>query len=378
MGILSSLFSAVAGLNSTGASISIIGDNISNSNTVGFKASRPEFVDVLSSNIGGGSGGSVGAGSRLSNVSQTFTQGPFESTDVTTDLAIDGGGFFIVQDTNGIFYTRAGGFRLDASQILVNGEGQTVQGFGITPGGAPNGALGTIDLSTVSSTPQATSTVNVNVNLGPNQAVPAAFDQTDPVTTSNFQTGIRMFDSLGNPRNILIYMRKAGTLAVDVPVVGLPSRTVWEYFAGSSASELDPSVVPAAAGPNDFVAQDWGLLEFNSSGALVRALPDDLFSIYAGMYSYDGTPLNAETESVDSMPDWTREEVSFDAAYGGERVTAFLFLPTRSTPPYQTIIYFPGAGAVRARSNSNIQQQRLDFIIRSGRAAIGPATPPAV
>ncbi len=279
MGILSGLFAAVSGLNSAGTAISIIGDNISNSNTTGFKASRPEFVDVLSGNLGGAGGSaSVGAGSRLSGVSQTFTQGPFESTDVTTDLAIDGGGFFVVQDTTGVFYTRAGGFRLDATQLLVNSEGQSVQGFGITPSGAPNGALGTIDLSTVSSTPQATSIVDVSVNLDPNQTIPPAFDQADPVTTSNFQTGIRMFDSLGNPRNILIYMRKAGTLAADVPVVGLPARTVWEYFAGSSASQLDPSVVPPAANPDDFVAQDWGLLEFDANGALVRSIPDDLFT----------------------------------------------------------------------------------------------------
>jgi flagellar hook protein FlgE len=294
MGILSSLFAAVSGLNSTGSSISIIGDNIANSNTTGFKASRPEFVDVLSGNLGGtGGAGQVGAGSRLAGVSQTFNQGPFESTDVTTDLAVDGGGFFIVSDTTGQFYTRAGVFRLDANQILVNPAGQTVQGFGISPSGSPNGALQPIDLSTVSSTPQATDTVEVNVNLDPNLGVPPAFDQADPVNTSTFQTGIRIFDSLGNPRNILVYMRKAGTLAADVPVAGLPARSVWEYFSGAAASDLDPSVVPAAAAPEDFVAQDWGLLEFDAFGSLTRSIPDDLFTDgnadgAADVFDYDG------------------------------------------------------------------------------------------
>jgi flagellar hook protein FlgE len=287
------MFAAVSGLNATGSSISIIGDNIANTNTVGYKASRPEFVDVLAGNLSGGGSGQIGAGSRLSGVTQTFTQGSFESTDVTTDLGVDGAGFFIVQDATGVSYSRAGLFRLDANQILVNPQGQTVQGFGVTTAGVPNGALGNIDLSTVSSTPQATDTVEVNVNLDPNQVVKAPFDQLDPVTTSNFQTGIRIFDSLGNPRNILMYMRKAGTLAADVPIAGLPGRTIWEYFAGSAKSELDPSVTPAAAAATDFVAQDWGLLEFDAFGALVRQLPGDLFTDgnadgAADVFDYDG------------------------------------------------------------------------------------------
>ena len=138
MGLQASLFAGVAGLNANGASISIIGDNIANTNTVGYKASRVEFVDVLSGNLGGSGSGSIGAGSRLSGVNQNFTQGSLESTGVTTDVAIDGNGFFIVQDTGGIFYSRAGVFRVDANQLLVNSEGQNVQGFGITPSGVPN------------------------------------------------------------------------------------------------------------------------------------------------------------------------------------------------------------------------------------------------
>ena len=294
MGILSSLFAAVSGLNATGSSISIIGDNIANTNTVGYKSARPEFVDVLSGSLSGaGSSGQIGAGSRLSGITQAFTQGSLESTDVTTDLAVDGTGFFIVRDTTGVFYTRAGLFRLDADQIMVNPQGQTVQGFGVTATGLPNGALANIDLSQISSTPQATSTVEVNVNLDPNQNVPAAFDQLDPVTTSSFQTGIRIFDSLGNPRNILLYLRKAGTLAADVPIAGLPDRTIWEYYAGAAKSDLDPSVTPPAAAQTDFVAQDWGLLEFDAFGALTRHVPGDLFTDgnadgAADVFDYDG------------------------------------------------------------------------------------------
>jgi flagellar hook protein FlgE len=265
------LFAGVAGLDANGSSISIIGDNIANTNTVGFKSSRAEFVDVLSGNLGGSAGsGSIGAGARLSGVTQNFTQGSLESTGVTTDLAVDGGGFFIVQDTTGVYYSRAGLFRLDANQLLVNNQGQAVQGFGVTSAGVPNGALGTIDLSTISSTPQQTATVGVNINLDPNDTAIAGgssgFDPTDPVNSSNFQTGIRIFDSLGNPRNVLAYFRKDDAAANS-----------WFWYAGVNRGDVDFPGLPApfntfttAAGQEtQFFPLQSGTLTFSSAGALV-------------------------------------------------------------------------------------------------------------
>jgi len=270
MGLLSSLFSGVAGLNASGSTISIIGDNIANSNTSGFKAARAEFVDVLSGNLGGAGGsGQIGAGSRLANVAQTFTQGSLESTGVTTDLAVDGGGFFIVEDAQGTFYSRAGIFRLDSSQVLVNPENQRVQGFGINPNGTPNGALGNIDLSTVSSQPAATGLVDVNVNLDPNDDGVAlvngglAFDHTDPVATSEFQTGIRIFDSLGNARNISVYFAKHPT-----------TDNLWHWIAGANRSDIDVaayggSFAAATATPaTQFFPVQSGYLDFTTEGLL--------------------------------------------------------------------------------------------------------------
>lgn len=269
MGLLSSLFSGVSGLNSSGNSISIIGDNIANSNTPGFKASRAEFVDVLSGSLGGGgSSGQIGAGSRLSGTAQNFTQGSLETTGVTTDLAIDGGGFFIIQDTNGVFYSRAGLFRLDNQQILVNAIGQAALGFGITPGGIPNGALAPIDLSTVSSTPSATTAIEVNVNVDPlDTALPggaAGFDHTDPVTTSNFQTGIRVFDSLGNPQSVTLYFRKSAV------------ANQWFYFAGVNRADIDFTQFAGGSDfngitnnpPTQFFPLQSGTLNFTSAGLL--------------------------------------------------------------------------------------------------------------
>jgi pimeloyl-ACP methyl ester carboxylesterase len=103
-------------------------------------------------------------------------------------------------------------------------------------------------------------------------------------------------------------------------------------------------------------------------------VPDDLFEAYIRMYAYDRTDLETEVEAVDdSSPHWRKETVSFRAAYGDERVTAFLFLPRKAPPPYQTVIWFPGADAFFLRSSESLASAFLfDFIPRSGRALVYP------
>ena len=98
-----------------------------------------------------------------------------------------------------------------------------------------------------------------------------------------------------------------------------------------------------------------------------------LFQVYKGLYSYDKRPLNAVVESVDeSHPDWKREKVTFTAAYGGERITAYLYLPRTSKSPLQTIVFFPGSSAIQARSSSTISTYFHEFILKSGRAFMYP------
>jgi formylglycine-generating enzyme required for sulfatase activity/dienelactone hydrolase len=104
-----------------------------------------------------------------------------------------------------------------------------------------------------------------------------------------------------------------------------------------------------------------------------KPVNDETFRLYENIYSYDRTPLDAVTESVDDTPEhWRTEKVSFDAAYGDERVTAYLFLPRNAVPPYQTVVFFPGGYALRARSSENLSTQYLDFLLRSGHAVLYP------
>ena len=104
-----------------------------------------------------------------------------------------------------------------------------------------------------------------------------------------------------------------------------------------------------------------------------KPVSDDVFRVYRSFYAYDRTPLEAKTESMDqTSPYWRKEKVSYRAAYGVERIPAFLFLPRNAAPPYQTVVFFPSSQAQMIRSSEELDMQFLDFVIRSGRAALFP------
>jgi serine/threonine protein kinase/formylglycine-generating enzyme required for sulfatase activity/cephalosporin-C deacetylase-like acetyl esterase len=115
----------------------------------------------------------------------------------------------------------------------------------------------------------------------------------------------------------------------------------------------------------------------NPARNLAREKPASaaLFGVYRSMYSYDKTPLDAVVESVENAGDWTVEKITFAAAYGNERVIAHLFLPKRATPPFQTVLLFPGSNAISARAFADFTEQpmrAIDFVIKSGRAVMFP------
>src|SRR3990172_2725957 len=145
MSILTSLTSGTSGLTSASTELAVIGDNIANANTVGFKAERAAFEDQLAQSVVGGSG-QIGLGSRLQSVTKTMTQGSITTTGVATDLALQGDGFFQVAGTaadgrTGTYLTRAGQFTVSADGYLVNQSGLRVQGYGADALGTVTGAI---------------------------------------------------------------------------------------------------------------------------------------------------------------------------------------------------------------------------------------------
>jgi dipeptidyl aminopeptidase/acylaminoacyl peptidase len=104
-----------------------------------------------------------------------------------------------------------------------------------------------------------------------------------------------------------------------------------------------------------------------------KPVGDDVFAIYRSLYVYDKTPLNALVEAVDeTLGPWKREKITFDAPYGRERVTAYLFIPKKSKPPYQTVLFFPGSGVIGLQSFQNESNWAYNFLVESGRAVMYP------
>jgi eukaryotic-like serine/threonine-protein kinase len=99
----------------------------------------------------------------------------------------------------------------------------------------------------------------------------------------------------------------------------------------------------------------------------------EIFEVYRTLYRYDpGLPLNTTVEATEDAPAWTRDTITFDAAYGKERVRAYLYLPKNAPKPYQTVVYFPGSDAMILRTSHDLRLHFVDFLIRSGRAVLYP------
>jgi len=208
--IINGLFSGRSGIASHGTAIGVIGDNISNASTIGFKASRAEFADLIAG--GQTSGKVIGSGSTTSAISTIFEQGTLEFTNRPLDLAIDGNGYFVVTDNGSRYYTRAGNFKTDASGYLIDQNGFQVLGF---PSGG-SGALESLNLNTVAQDTVLTGAVTFAGNVdaastilsGGTSDIPtvtvAGASGTPSTTTyaelnevATFSTVVEVFDSLG-------------------------------------------------------------------------------------------------------------------------------------------------------------------------------------
>src|SRR5208283_2292891 len=176
MGIESALYTGVSGLDAMSQQLSVIGNDISNSNTVGFKAGTVTFANLLSTSLGATSSTQTGNGVSLESVGTDFSQGTLQTTSNPLDMAIQGAGFFIVKETSGTqYFTRAGQFSIDKNGNLVNPEGNFLQGnaaltqpvvtkTGVTAG--TFGASGDINISQIgvgNPTPSANATIFANL-----------------------------------------------------------------------------------------------------------------------------------------------------------------------------------------------------------------------
>ncbi len=255
---------AVSGIQAATADLDVTGNNIANSNTTGFKSSRAQFADLYAASDLGSTSDAVGQGVQLAAVAQQFTQGNVSFTDNSLDVAINGSGFFAVEDNNGRAYTRAGAFGLDKDGFVVNSTGQQLLAFqGLN--GSITGAVGPLQISTTNLPPQATAQIDSQVNLDAAAVPPTVAFDPNVATSYNSSTSLTVYDSLGEEHLAGIYFVKTGL-------------NTWNVYARLNTG--------AAAGPQALV--------FDSSGAVdtgATTLPFNFGTFATGTGSLDiGAP----------------------------------------------------------------------------------------
>ena len=250
MALSSALFSGISGLSNLGNAMQIIGDNIANVNTVGFKGSTFTFQDLLSQAMFTRAGTSqVGRGTAIADIYATFEQGSFESTGNNTDLAIGGDGFFAVREStsDSLFYTRSGNFRFDKDGNLVNPEGYVVQGWAVDASGDITGSTRDIAMTSFTSQPQETTDITIITNLDKDQIsnssiLSSSWDgtATTPIdgATYEYQSTVKAYDSLGSTHDITIYYDKLSGAQWDYIITCNPSEDLRAGITGTSAAGL--------------------------------------------------------------------------------------------------------------------------------------------
>ena len=237
----------LSGLNTSSKALDVIGNNIANSSTVGFKSGEVHFADVYANSLSGGGASQVGIGSSISGIQQAFSQGNVTATNNPLDISINGNGFFRMENSAGSpTYTRNGQFHLDNEGFIVNDQGLKLTGF---PGDAKNGTPGPIQLSSEPIKPLATNLagdIEATLNLDSREGVPeiTPFSPADP-KSYNYSTALSVFDSLGVPHTLTFFFVRTSA--------GGP----WDVSA-----RLDNAVNAA----NEPVAEAVGTLTFNTSG----------------------------------------------------------------------------------------------------------------
>lgn len=209
MGVLSSLYTGVSGLSAQGEALGVIGDNIANANTVGFKASRAEFQDIISKSLKGILGGNqIGRGTKIGAVNPILTQGNVDATEKATDLAISGDGYFVLRGSDGESFTRNGSFHFDKEGYLVTNDDQRVQGFQADKKGVIINKVGDIKFPRALIPAEPTELIKMELNLDSRIREPKTFDIKDPHSTSDFTTGIEVYDSQGNKHLMTVFFNR--------------------------------------------------------------------------------------------------------------------------------------------------------------------------
>ncbi|MBD3585362.1 flagellar hook protein FlgE [Salinimonas sp. HHU 13199] len=289
---------ALSGVSAAQKDLDVTSNNIANVNTVGFKESRAEFGDVYASSLLAGSKTKVGDGVLTQQVAQQFSQGSLQFTNTALDLAITGNGFFatVPEITSRDFsFTRAGQFKLDEDNFVVNSNGDNLLGFPVNSDGtSASVALSTTEpvrIPDSSGSPQATSEVDIRMNLpaADQGKDPAKFDPKDPLTY-NSATSVTVYDSLGDSHVMTYYFIKDNTAGVDNEwYVATAVDDQMVDLVNSDGTDADPTLSANSVGADTGNHTAAARMKFSAGGDFI------------GIESPDGnaqTDFKIQTESL--------------------------------------------------------------------------------
>jgi flagellar hook protein FlgE len=298
--MIGSLYSGISGLKANTSAMAVIGDNIANVDTTGFKSSKVSFANIFSSTLSR-TGLEIGRGVSLNGVNPQWGAGSLENTSSSTDLSVNGTGLFIVSDpsTNISYYTRAGQFEWDDEGQLVTPDGFIVQGYSIATDGTVGG-INDIALPNGTSAPNATANMSFGLNLD---------SDADPAVPDTFTSSITTYDSLGSEVILDVEFTRtaAGWDWAVTPSVGVSTTT------GSLAFDSDG--VLTSPGANPVIVVDDGAGGNLPNGAAPLSIT---WTIVDGAGTSDGSITGYSSESTktaqsqDGYPSGSLQSVSVD------------------------------------------------------------------
>ena len=282
----------LSGLNAASKNLDVIGHNIANSNTVGFKASRAEFAEMVASAIGSAGGSNAGIGVEVAAVAQQFTQGNLTITGNSLDVAINGNGFFTLTLPDGTAaYTRSGNFKLDKEGKMITNDNAKVMGFPVDPvTGLRTGTdpipmvFPTAEPIPAKQTTKITAAFNLDARATDAAGDPTATPPIPATPRATYGTSINVFDSQGVAKPVSLYFQKTAT------------DNTWDVYDALD----DPTAVPPV------VATPIGQITFDNNGAITGPVATPPATGFSLPLTVNPTPPNPN-----NLPAYT-VEVSLD------------------------------------------------------------------
>jgi len=358
--MIGSLFAGISGLNANATAMTVIGDNIANVNTTGFKSNRFSFANVLSQSLQGSGGNDMGRGVTFWGTSPSWSQGTVENTANPTDMAINGRGFFMVNDESGqSYFTRAGEFAFDRNGDLRNPDGLAVQGYEVTAV-APDGTLTLGAISNIgvpsesTSPPVATDEFTMDINLDAGTAV-----------GGTYSTSQVFYDSLGNAVPVTFTFTNTGANAWTVGAA-VPATMGGPVTIGGAATipvAFDASGVMTAPAADTAVS-----ITLTNGAASPQAINWNLFDAAGSLGDITGYASTSVTtfQTQNGYPAGSLRGVSVDEL----GVVTGSYSNGQMTPLYQVaLVDFPSYYGL-SKTGNNLYAESL----ASGQALAGTAT----